>query len=394
MTTPKPETPPLPDAQQSEFYANRLSFLLEILASGRHEFLSEWKLPLYPDGPAITRLSYSPGPRLTAAWRDFVTAVLAAADPSGPSSVTFSLSPEITALAVATANLLALVADGKPETPTDRERLFSYNRALLAPLVPADNYGEWLLYDALVSPAAELLRKQPPATNENGTDELFRALLKISPLSELRHLDLMLPEAISTLSGNYLIRKPGETPAADFSGKEAEAEATESREWWLRGEDIYADARLRRILIDRWLELPEKGSGNIGIGIFLEELRRRDRERFRRPILEFYEAYDYFGRRENPRPEIPHPEIAIVGQLLKAKSRALNRRGNERFLKFRALLEIIAEEQSVPREFKHLSRDFCLKELAPLARLATVIGGGRETLSREFSGPQFFDRPS
>jgi hypothetical protein len=366
---------------------------------------------LLPDPETVTSLALSPGPRQAAAWQKLAACSRffhPAPKPSPPkqsipeqsaakqANITFILSPQIIAFTVAVINFLSLASDSETWENNDRERFIAANLVLTAAIDPPAEPLEWLLYDRILTPGIELVRlrrARPRAGTENR--ELFRALLAVSPLSELKHLDLELPEPIRELSGRYLVRKPGETSNAESDEQESKKSRSRLKRWWFRGEDIYADSSLRRVLIDSWLEMPENGSGAAGIGIFLEELRLRDRERFRRPILEFFEACDYLERNSQPADRnFRYPRLMIIDRLLKSAGPGLNRRGNERFLKFRALLEIIAEEKGVPSDFRHLSRDFCLQQLAPLARLATVIGGRREGLSQEFSGLRFSDRPS
>ncbi|MEA3347887.1 MAG: hypothetical protein U9Q39_02365, partial [Pseudomonadota bacterium] len=119
-------------------------------------------------------------------------------------------------------------------------------------------------------------------------------------------------------------------------------------------------------------------------------------KRFRTPILEFFEAYDFLQRHQaqpeehlDTNPRHPYQRLTIIRHLLESKNREHNRKGNEYFLKFRALLEIIAAEQSIPREFRHLSREFCLQHLAPLSSLATIIGGERTVATPTFGATQF-----
>ena len=374
---------------------------LEALTEGQGRQPSGPPPRLLPDPGTITSLALSPGPRQAAAWQKLAACSLSfhpVAKPSIPvqstakqANITFILSPQIIAFTVAVINFLSLASDSETWENNDRERFIAANLVLTAAIDPPAEPLEWLLYDRLLTPGIELIRRaRPRAGTENR--ELFRALLAVSPLSELKHLDLELPEPIRELSGRYLVRKPGETSNAESDEQESKKSRSRLKRWWFRGEDIYADSSLRRILIDSWLEMPENGSGAAGIGIFLEELRLRDRKRFRRPILEFFEACDYLERNSQPADRnFRYPRLMIIDRLLKSADPGLNRRGNERFLKFRALLEIIAEEKGVPSDFRHLSRDFCLQQLA---RLATVIGGRREGLSQEFSGLQFSDHPN
>ncbi len=385
MTTHTPET-----------LETALATFLRLLAAGQAEALAGWRARLIPDRETIIALASSPSPSLAKAWRDLAALVTAVDDNHlHQATVTFNLSPRVTALAVAATNFLTLVNTDAPtmaDKSPDSDGFPAYNLALAAAAAANDDPWEWLLYDTFITPCADRVRTGPQNLNRP-TRELFRALLATNPISGLKNLDLELPEAIRELSGRYLVKKPGETFARDLQERAAKR-PVRLRKWWLQAEAAYADRNLRRILIESWLELPENGLSGAGTGIFLEELRLRDPVRFRRPILEFYEAYDYlshFGKAAGK--ETPPPQLEIMERLLRASDRELNRRGNERFLKFRALLEIIAEEQAVPHDFKHLSRTFCLRELLPLTRLATVIGGRREALKQGFSGPQFSDHP-
>jgi hypothetical protein len=117
------------------------------------------------------------------------------------------------------------------------------------------------------------------------------------------------------------------------------------------------------------------------LGLLLEALRQRGDQRA--IILEFYEAFDYFRAEQIADPwhgTIRHwPLLDHIERLLRADGDSeaaiqLNRRGNEYFLLFRPLLEIIITEHGLPRDYNHLKLDLiqALRSLLPLTTEAQI----------------------
>ena len=344
---------------------------------------------LCPDGKIIRNLCSSPSEELKKAWQKQIngTAVyqLLLIEPENLITIT----PALTALAIVTYNFLKIHSDtnhGK-----NNESALDYSLQLCRTIPPTTNPVDGIIYDSLIEPCCKFWRK---TSGKVKTENSFlTALLRINPFSELKNLDLILPAPIKNLAGSYLSHQPEGQERPDQSEPVATG-ANNDQEWWFQTEKIILNPPLKRILRDQWLTIPENNLSCIGLGIFFEELRCRGKKQFRTPILEFFEAYDFLQRHQR-QPEGTgerYQKLTIIQHLLESKNREHNRKGNEYFLKFRALLEIIASEQAIPRKFRHLSREFCLQHMASLASLATIIGGERETEAPTFGAIQFFDQ--
>ena len=354
-----------------------LSTFLNAVAEGREDDFAAAAPPLIrPDAATIHRLTATPPKKLARAWQR----LFGSAGPGNP-VYRWVLSPHVTALAVAACNFVSLCR--QPENSTS---LNDYLDHLLEAIAPATDQENWLTYDLIIEPCARMQRRHP-GDNET-TGRLLTSLFELSPLSELKNLDLHLPPPLQSLVSEYLVMPPGR-----FGSRESDRH-DDRGQWWVRSEKIFGDPELGRVLRQGWLQLPEQSNAAVGIGIFLEEMRLRGEREFRRPILEYYEACDYLARKQQETDgQDPYPEITIIRQLLSSRNRTLNHKGNARFLRYRALLEIIASEQGIPGDFRHLSREFCLG-LLPLARLATIIGGRRQGLMTTEDEIEFSDHPN
>ncbi len=141
---------------------------------------------------------------------------------------------------------------------------------------------------------------------------------------------------------------------------------------WIRWLPPLAQPAIAGYLRRRWLNLPETRPACRNLGLLLEALRRRGDGRA--CILEFYEAYDRFCATTMQdawrRPVRCWPLFDRIERLLRAAGDSeaairLNRWGNEYFLKFRALLQIVIDENRLPRDFNLLTLDF-INALRPL----------------------------
>ncbi len=349
-----------------------------------------------PDGEIIRDVTTSPSNELKKAWLGLIeiSEVYRLSPKASENEVT--ITPALTALAIAAYNFLKIYSQANHDKDVEIDKLsgLDYSVQLCKNIPPAANPDEVILYDSLIDPCCRFRRNNPPKKETDST--LLAALLRINPFSELKNLDLMLPAPLKKLAGNYLAHKEKNQ---EFVNQSEPAEADKSsnhiQKWWLQTEELILNPPIMRILRDQWLTIPENNLSCIGLGIFLEELRHRGKKDFRTPILAFFEAYDYVQHhRIQPKGDSEiYQRLTIIRHLLESKNREHNRKGNEYFLKFRALLEIIAEEQAIPKEFRHLSREFCFQQLAPLAALATVIGGEREADAPTFGEIQFSDQP-
>ena len=346
--------------------------------------------PLCPDGETIRNLCSSPSKELKKAWQKQIdgSAVcqLLLIEPKNLITVT----PALTALAIATYNFLKIHSNINHDK--NHDPALDYSLQLCQTIPPAANPVDGIIYDNLIEPCCQLWRKtSAKAKTENS---FLAALLRTNPFSELKNLDLISPAPIKSLAESYLPHLQENQESPDQS-EPVTTGSNDDQKWWIQAEKIILNPPLKRILRDPWLTIPENTLSCIGLGIFFEELRRRGKKQFRTPILEFFEAYDFLQRHQmQPEGEgNRYQRLTIIRHLLESKNREHNRKGNEYFLKFRALLEIIASEQAIPREFRHLSREFCLQHLAPLSSLATVIGGEREAETPTFGAIQFSDQP-
>ena len=289
-------------------------------------------------------------------------------------------------MAIVTYNFLKIYSTDKQDK--EQEAILDYNLQLCQTISPAVNPVDGTIYDSLIEPCCKLRRKiSAKIKTEN-------SLLRINPFSELKNLDLVLPTPLNILADSYLVHQQKNQESSDQPEPNV-SDKNNYQGWWLQVEKLILNPPLKRLLRDQWLTIPENTLSCIGLGIFFEELRRRGKKQFRTPILDFFEAYDFMQRHQVQTEDTgdKYHRLTIIRHLLESKNREHNRKGNEYFLKFRALLEIIAEEQAIPREFRHLSRDFCLQRLAPLSALATVIGGERATHTPTFGTIQFSDQP-
>ncbi len=142
-----------------------------------------------------------------------------------------------------------------------------------------------------------------------------------------------------------------------------------------------ADPAIARWVRNQWLHISETRLSCRNIGLILEALRPKDE--LYDFILEFYEAYDYFAARhpsgKGPRKRF-WPVLEETENLLRVAGDSeaairINRRGNEYFLKFRPLVEIIRQEKRKPVEFTKLTNYFILQGINPLLRYTTNSGG-------------------
>jgi hypothetical protein len=259
------------------------------------------------------------------------------------------------AFGVALAAHNCLIPAGLQPAETDdasRAPLDEFTAALIATLPPARERDSALAYHAVV---AALLR--PAGRPASGADRL-RDLLELSPLTALAALDVHTPLALHELAADLL---PGWTNRA--AGRER---VWDNQEAWVAViAALLAEQRVARWLRRGWLALPETRAACRNLGLVLEALRRRGRQRD--VLLEFYEAYDYFCAQKRPGPRGGEvrvwPVLDTIETLLRTPGEheaaiRINRRGNEYFLKFRPLLKIIIAENGLPSDYALLTPEF------------------------------------
>ena len=334
---------------------------------------------LQVNGDILKKLVSTPSPELQSAWRILGRQKfkrLPAGD-SGNSEPVFRVTPVLIGLAVILHNRIALrggYADNENELVT------LHDRALLNSLPVPRCISDILSCDLLLSAYGQFLRT---VTAPVGPDQLSLDLLNFSPFTSLKYLDLTLPRPLVRSAAVYLSHW---SDCESGSGED---------EWWDLVDEILCRPGLAAALRNAWLELPENRSSCLGLGVFLEEIRRRGQNEYL--VLSFFEAYEFLQKISQTESETEPVSLLdmIAGQLAAAgdslSGRRLNQVGNEYFLKFRALLEIIAERGGVPGEFRHLSYDFCFKRLLPLVAMATITGGQRleQPTSVKFSEVKF-----
>jgi hypothetical protein len=168
-----------------------------------------------------------------------------------------------------------------------------------------------------------------------------------------------------------------------WNGRVAPAAPWRNLDEWLEVlSPALARPEIARYLRHRWLSVPETRPACRNLGLLLEALRRRGD---RRPlVLGFYEAYDRFAAHplqdHQNRARRRWPVLDTIERLLRAQGEtdatiALNRWGNEYFLKFHALIETVKAERVLPADFRLLTWGL-LVELRRLMEWTTEPGHG------------------
>lgn len=321
--------------------------------------------PVVAEKTILRALYETPHPDLQKALRHCLDAFLVGLSPDP--GRWGELHAPVSALGVALAahNCLAPVlsqqsGDGKEHIDPVRD----FTSALIAALPPAREQDAALAYHAVLRGVETLLPGLEPTRAR-----LMQALIERSPLTALWALDMHTPAALDELAAQLL---PGWS-------------AVDGREVWRRGREewlgnvveLLSDARIARWLRQRWLSMPETREACRNVGLVLEMLRRRgDSRAF---ILDFYEAYDYFcaeARSDGWHEQIRvWPVLETIEKLLRTPGDSeaaiqMNRRGNEYFLKFRPLVELIIDEKGIPTDYALLSREF-VGVLRPLLNYVT-----------------------
>lgn len=267
-----------------------------------------------------------------------------------PSSVFF--------LALAAYNCEAVNLIQKPA-----KEVLSWNERVLEMVPPATDKYELLAYHAVLSHMV-IGQEKRPERQQN-----FRAaVLARSPVTELLFLDRHTPAALESLAMELL-------PGWIQSEQLASFPLNEMDDWLKRVVMLLQDRSLERWLRYIWLEMPETRVSCRNLGLLFEALHRRGG--LENLLLEFYEAYDYFGRQSAAAGEEENfcwPVLELTARLLRFNSNAagleatrlLNRFGHEYLLKFLPLIEIIIARQGIPAEYRALSRKLVQDYLRPL----------------------------
>jgi len=332
--------------------------------------------PLVAEKTTLRDLYAGPHPDLLKALHHCLDAFLVelGPDPAGWGRVT--MPAETLGVALAALNSLA---PARPQPPADegeqRDPVGDFTAALIATLPPARQRDAALAYHAVLRGAARSndLSRLPPERAR-----LLHALVERSPLTALWALDAHTPTALDGIAAELL---PG-WPPGDRPGGEAWRNADE---WLDAVAALLAAPQVARWLRYRWLALPETRPACRNVGLLLEALRRR--RDHRALILEFYEAYDYFCAETRPDPWRGQvrvwPVLETIEKLLRTPGDdeaaiRVNRWGNEYFIKFRPLIEIIIAEQGIPTDYTLLSPEFVL---ALRALLPYITEGARQRIA-------------
>jgi len=344
--------------------------------------------PVITERETLQALYTAPHPDLCEVLRHCLDAFLVELTPD--SSVWGTVKAPSAALGVALAGMNWLSANGgrqrgrvtvdQEEEETSRDPVGEFTAALLATLPPARERDSALAYHAVLRGLPALLSVSNPtaAQRSPARDRLFHALIERSPLTALWAVDLYTPAALDPLAVELLPGwDPENRPADVWGGAEA---------WLETVTGLLRDPRLARWARHRWLALPETRPACRNTGLLLEALRRQDDVTSTNwdLLLAFYECYDHFrgetrknawGEPVRVWPLLTRMEkLLTVGgddELLSAAALRVNRRGNEYFLKFRSLLELVVEEGGLPEAYPHLTLDFVLT-LRRLVRYTTT----------------------
>jgi len=264
------------------------------------------------------------------------------------------------------------------------KEIISWNDVLVDMIPPAREMDVILAYHAVLSRVTVGC-----GVRSDWQKKLKADLLERSPLTGLICLDEYIPMIFGELAAEILPSRQrlDQSGSSPWAGPE---------EWLGIVVMLLQDKSLARWLRQSWLEMPETRASCRNLGLFFEALRRRGG--LENILLEFYEAYDYFGRLPTAgRMEAKHswPVLALTASLLSADSRTvgpeaarlLNRYGHEYLLKFRPLIEIIIARRGIPAEYRALSRELVHDYLRPLLDYVAEGTGQRLVFGRlQFAG--------
>jgi hypothetical protein len=327
----------------------------------------------------------APHPDLGEAFGHCLNALLVEIDCDLTGRSRMNVPAPVFGLALAVNNCLAPLMPEQVKAGADEaDRADEFTQALVGTLPAARGFNAALAYHAVLRGTSDAVTR----VSENRA-ALMRSLIERSPLTALWSLNVHTPAALCTLAAELL---PGWQVKSDSKAHGWPGDD----EWLKRVAALLDNERVARWIRQRWLTMPETRAACRNVGLLLEALRRRGGHRAF--ILDFYEAYDYFRARTRADEWNGQgrfwPVLEEIEKLLRVQgdsdaALAINRRGNEYFLKFRALVETVITENGIPTDYAHLSREF-IQSLRPL--LAFVTEGTRQRLS--FGAVAFSDAPS
>lgn len=320
--------------------------------------------PVLTEQQTLHTLYRNPCSDLRQAYHHCLDNFLVQLGPDGATWGELSVSPNVWGMALVIYNCLtpSLVQGDDAIDPVSQ-----FCMALVNTIPPARSRADILGYHALLQSTAEFLPNLPP----NRTP-IMQALVNRSPLSAAYHLHIFTPPVLLPLAAELL--RGWERCVSSI------APWHNPDDWLNTLMSIFDYPAIEVYLRRRWLTLPETRPVCRNLGLLLEMLRRRGHAR--EFILRFYEAYDHFCAERMDDPwygKVRRWKLLLrIERLLHAEGNTqaairLNRWGNEYFLKFYALIQMIIAEDGMPTDYNHLTRDLVLA-LRPLLQW-TSMGG-------------------
>lgn len=327
--------------------------------------------PLVAEDPALHALCADPYSDLCKALRHCVDAFLLELGPDPAQWGKISIPSWVLGFALAVNNCLApttpVIRDGEAE-PYDP--VLDFTARLVSTLPPARSSEEAIACHAVLRGVEAALPHIGPERAR-----LMHAVIERSPLTALWSPDLHTPTALNDIASELLHGCPVDGQGDGKAWKDGEG-------WVDVVSSLLADPRIAGWVRNRWLGMPETRLACRNVGLLLEALRRRGGHRSF--ILEFYEAYGYF-RSETRTNELGEqvrvwPMLLEIEKLLRTPGDSeaairVNRWGNEYFMKFRPLVQIIIAENVVPPDYALLSREFAVAVQSLLPYVTDKAGG-------------------
>lgn len=350
----------IPPASKSQVEEHLFHFLSSV-CNGRPQAT----MPLLVETKTLHALYTNPHRDLLTALQHSLDQFLIELGPDAARWGTLNLPPTVLGTALAVHNCLCPL----PQLSEVKDPVFPFTPALIATLPPARTLAEMLVYHTLLRHAVESL-----SVLSEDRAVLMQALLNRSPLSAVYYLHLYTPPVLTELAARIW-------PSWWKSRIEKPGPWTNLNDWLQPLTLLLAQPIIAKHLRRRWLSMPDTHLACRNLGLLLEALRQRGNQRA--IILEFYETFDYFRAEQIVDPwygTIRHwPLLDQIEHLLRAAGDSeaaiqLNRRGNEYFMLFHPLLQIIIAEHGLPRDYNHLKLDFiqALRSLLPLTTEAQI----------------------
>ncbi len=301
--------------------------------------------PIVAERRHLSALYTAPNPQVVDVLRHGLDQLIAEMSPDAQGFGAFGVSSSILGLAIAVNNCLP-GADVLPSDSQTRriDPVKRYTHELIARIPRAKSLQEMLVYHSVLRDIAVA-----PASWPQSMVKPMNDLIGKSPLTTLTALDGYNNPELDALAGELLKAR---APSCESGTVKRQCRSS----WETAVERVVAHPALSRWLRRQWLDLPETRRACRNLGLILEMLRRK--QKYRDFLLEFYEGYEFYRMRHavNGNRGI----FDVIEAHLKAPGSGdaalrLNRWGNEYFLKFLALIEIIIDEDGLPKDYQHLT---------------------------------------